>query len=182
MKLGYQAGRQSASTTHALLHCFPRMVCKICTITLQSCHLQVLALFFFKILFIDLFIYLCIYLSQRKRTQAGVPQAEGEGKSGSQQSREPYEGLDPRTLGSWFEPKADVWLRHPGAPIGFKFLMQFYINFYDVAFLNSIFPRILTYSVLDTWWSLNKSLSFPPSRTIECLLWVGHYSVTHIVS
>jgi len=33
--------------------------------------------------------------------------AEGEGEADSPQSRDPDLGLDPRTLGSWSEPKAD---------------------------------------------------------------------------
>ena len=35
-------------------------------------------------------------------------QAEGDGEAGSPQSREPNAGLNPRTLGSQLELKADV--------------------------------------------------------------------------
>ena len=42
--------------------------------------------------------------------------AEGEGETESPQSREPSMDLDPRTLGSSSEPKADNnQLSHPGA-------------------------------------------------------------------
>ena len=41
----------------------------------------------------------------RKGTAAG---GGGEGEAGSQQSREPDVGLDPRTLGSPPEPEADA--------------------------------------------------------------------------
>ena len=41
----------------------------------------------------------------REGTQAG---GVGEGEGGVQQSREPAVGLDPRTLGSGPEPKADA--------------------------------------------------------------------------
>jgi len=41
----------------------------------------------------------------REVTQAG---GEGEGEAGLPPSREPDVGLDPRTLRSWPEPKADA--------------------------------------------------------------------------
>ena len=55
--------------------------------------------YFFKIVF--------IYLTESARggTQAGEM---GEGEAVSQQSREPDAGLDPRTLGSGPELKADA--------------------------------------------------------------------------
>ena len=60
--------------------------------------------FFFKILF--------IYLSERERAhKQGERQAEGE--AGSLPSKEPNEGLDPRTLGSRPKPKADAQLTEP---------------------------------------------------------------------
>ena len=52
-------------------------------------------LFCFK----DLFIYLTVRGEQREHKQ-GEQQAEGEREAGSQLSREPDMGLDPRTLGS----------------------------------------------------------------------------------
>ena len=62
----------------------------------------------------DFFKTLFIYL--RESIQA-VEMAEGEGEAGSLLSREPDAGLDPRTLGSRPEPKADTQpLNHPGAP------------------------------------------------------------------
>ena len=57
--------------------------------------------FFFKILFI----YLTERQAVREGTQAG---GVGEEEAGSQQSREPDVGLDPRTLGSHLELKADA--------------------------------------------------------------------------
>jgi len=57
-------------------------------------------LFYFK----D-FIYLCVREREREHKQ-GERQAEGE--ADSPLSREPDEGLDPRTLGLWPEPKADA--------------------------------------------------------------------------
>ena len=38
---------------------------------------------------------------------------EGEGEADSFLGREPEAGLDPRTLGSWPEPKADALLTEP---------------------------------------------------------------------
>uniref|UniRef100_A0A452T899 RAB32, member RAS oncogene family n=1 Tax=Ursus maritimus TaxID=29073 RepID=A0A452T899_URSMA len=55
-------------------------------------------------------------------TQAG---GVGEEEAGSQQSREPNMGLDPRTLGSCPEPKTDAgFLSHPGAPKDFIYLFD----------------------------------------------------------
>ena len=52
---------------------------------------------------------LCIYLSEREREhKQGVLQTEGEEEAGSQRSREPDAGLDPRTLGSCPGLKADA--------------------------------------------------------------------------
>ena len=56
---------------------------------------------FFKILFI----YLMERETAREGTQAG---GVGEEEASSQWSREPDAGLDPRTLGSRPEPKADA--------------------------------------------------------------------------
>ncbi|XP_073758103.1 BCLAF1 and THRAP3 family member 3 isoform X5 [Callorhinus ursinus] len=56
---------------------------------------------------------------ERAGTQAG---GVGEGEAGFPWSREPDAGLDPRTLGSRLEPKADAQqLSHPGAPQLFFF-------------------------------------------------------------
>ena len=54
---------------------------------------------------------------ENKRAQAGgVAGGEGEGETGSPLSREADMGLDPRTLGSQPEPKADTQpLSHPDA-------------------------------------------------------------------
>jgi len=41
-----------------------------------------------------------IYSFDRESTQEAGRTAEGEGEAGSPLSREPYAGLDPRTLGS----------------------------------------------------------------------------------
>jgi len=50
----------------------------------------------------------------REGTQVG---GVGEGEAGFPRSREPNAGLDPRTLGSRPEPKADAERpSHPGAP------------------------------------------------------------------
>ena len=53
--------------------------------------------------------FLRFYLFEREREsrQAGEA-AEGEGEAGSPLSREPDVGLDPTTLGSRPEPKADA--------------------------------------------------------------------------
>ena len=55
--------------------------------------------------------------SQREREhKQGEWQAEAEGEASSPLSREPHVGLDPTTLGSCPEPKADAQpLCHPGA-------------------------------------------------------------------
>ena len=47
-----------------------------------------------------------IYLREREHEQRR--EAEGEGEAGSPLSREPDRGLQPRTLRSWPEPKADT--------------------------------------------------------------------------
>ena len=46
-------------------------------------------------------------MRDRERAQAGGA-AEEEREAGSPLSKEPDAGLDPRTLGSWPEPKADT--------------------------------------------------------------------------
>jgi len=51
------------------------------------------------------FIYLAERETAREGTQAGRVR---EGEAGFPQSREPDVGLDPRTLGSLSEPKADA--------------------------------------------------------------------------
>ena len=58
--------------------------------------------FFLKILFIT-----------ERENKPGVQQAEGEGEAGSPLSREPDTGLDPRTLGSWPEPKVGTYPTEP---------------------------------------------------------------------
>jgi len=57
---------------------------------------------FFNILFIHL-----RQRDKRERAWAGG-EAEGEEEADSPLSQEPNVGLDPRTLGSWSEPKADA--------------------------------------------------------------------------
>ena len=53
--------------------------------------------------------YLFIYLTEgRERERVSTQQAEGEGEAGSQLSREPDVGFDPRTLGSQPELKGDT--------------------------------------------------------------------------
>ena len=57
------------------------------------------------------FIYLRERVKERERAQAereAEGGAEGEREAGSPLSREHYAGLDSRTLGSEFEPKADA--------------------------------------------------------------------------
>jgi len=50
-----------------------------------------------------------IYLSGRDWERACKPgEQQAGGEAGSPLSREPDDGLDPRTLGSWPEPKADA--------------------------------------------------------------------------
>jgi len=61
-------------------------------------------------LFFFLRFYLFIYLTERERDsehKQGEKQAEAEGEADSPQSRDPDLGLNPRTLRSWSEPKAD---------------------------------------------------------------------------
>jgi len=53
-----------------------------------------------KILFIYVFIYLCIYLFKREREYKPGREAEREGEADSLLSREPNAGLNPRILGS----------------------------------------------------------------------------------
>jgi len=48
-----------------------------------------------------------IYLREREHKQ-GKWQAEGEGEAGLTMNREPDAALDPRTPGSWPEPKEDA--------------------------------------------------------------------------
>ena len=64
-----------------------------------------------------------IYLRKRVHMQWGG----AEGGAGFPPSREPDMGLHPRTLGSWSEPKALNWLRHPGAP---DILVFFFLKVY----------------------------------------------------
>ena len=56
------------------------------------------------IIFLKVFIYL---FAEREHKQ-GEQQAEGEEEAGSPLSREPNVGPDPRSMGSWPEPKADA--------------------------------------------------------------------------
>ena len=50
-----------------------------------------------------------VFVRERERAQQGERQVEeAEGEAGSLLSREPYARLDPRTLGSQPEPKADA--------------------------------------------------------------------------
>jgi len=57
--------------------------------------------FFLKILF--------IYLTERERAREGTQAGGvGEGEAGFLRSGEPDVGLDPGTLRSWPEPKADA--------------------------------------------------------------------------
>ena len=51
---------------------------------------------------------LFIYLRERVCMRTSWGRAEGEGEADSLQSREPDTGLDPRTLRSQSEPKADT--------------------------------------------------------------------------
>jgi len=57
---------------------------------------------FFSFFFFKDFIYLFIHERQRER------ETEAEGEAGSPRSREPDAGLNPRTLGSQPELKADA--------------------------------------------------------------------------
>ena len=61
--------------------------------------------FFLFLFFKILFIYLTERDTAREETQAG---GGGEGEAGFPRIREPDVGLDPRTLGSRPEPKADA--------------------------------------------------------------------------
>jgi len=45
---------------------------------------------------------------EREKESMNGGGVEGEGEADSPLSREPDVGLDPRTLGSWPEPKADA--------------------------------------------------------------------------
>ena len=68
-----------------------------------------------SLLFCHYFKYF-VYLTYRKRMhKQGEQEAEGEGQgeAGSPLSREPDAGLNPRTLGSWPEPKANAELIEP---------------------------------------------------------------------
>ena len=65
-------------------------------------------LFYFFILFFFFFKDF-IYLFDRQRSQVGREAGrEREEEAGSLLSREPDAGLDPKTLGSWPEPKAEA--------------------------------------------------------------------------
>ena len=56
-----------------------------------------------------------IYLFMRNTQRKAETKAEGEAEGSY---REPNVGLNPRTLGSQLEPKADAQpLSHPGAPL-----------------------------------------------------------------
>ena len=68
----------------------------------QPIEIYRISVYFFKI-FKDF-----TYLFERKSTHKLQGGAEGEGKAGFPLSREPDVGLDPRTLGSLPEPKADA--------------------------------------------------------------------------
>ena len=46
--------------------------------------------------------------SEREREHKPEREAEGEGEADYLLSKEPSAGLSPRTLGSWFERKADA--------------------------------------------------------------------------
>ena len=81
----------------------PFMICNI--VHQFFIHVSLFFFFFFK----D-FIYLFHRQRShvRQRSQVAERQAEREEKAGSPWSREPDAGLDPRTLGSWPEPKAEA--------------------------------------------------------------------------
>ena len=71
-------------------------------------HLFVLPLFFnfyFKNILFILFYFICLFDGERESAQAGGVR---EGEAGFPLSKEPNVGLDPRTLRSWPEPKADA--------------------------------------------------------------------------
>ena len=52
-----------------------------------------------------IYLFICERESESEHRQTEW-KAESEGEAGSLQSKEPDVGLDPRTLGSWPEPKA----------------------------------------------------------------------------
>ena len=60
-----------------------------------------------RFFFLKKWFYLFIWQREREHKQAKL-QAEGEGEAGSLLSRGPNAGMDPRTLGSWPEQKADI--------------------------------------------------------------------------
>ena len=65
--------------------------------------------------------YLFIHERYRERQRKAETQAEGEAVF----LQEPDVGLDPRTLRSRLEPKADVQtLSHPGAPLLFSYTVK----------------------------------------------------------
>ena len=73
------------------------------------------------IIFLKYFVYLFDIEREtdtEREHKQGKLQAEGEGDADSPLSRKPNVGLDPRTRGSWPEPKAEMLnhLSHPGAP------------------------------------------------------------------
>ena len=56
-----------------------------------------------------------------------------EGEAGFPLSREPNAGLDPRTLGSWHEPKADAWPTEPP-----RCLLVFFFRLFFSSFCHSL--------------------------------------------
>ena len=73
------------------------------------------------------FFFLCLFMRDTQKEA----ETQAEGKVGSLQ--DPDVGLDPRTVGSWPEPKADTWpLSHPGIlgrlPSAINFIL-FYFYF-----------------------------------------------------
>ena len=82
-------------------------------------HKYINSLFFKKILF--------IYLTERKceRAQEGGA-AEAEGETDCPLSRKPNTGLDPRTLRTWPEPKADAQPTEPPTPQYPKYIISYY--------------------------------------------------------
>ena len=71
------------------------------------------------------FIYLFERDREREKEQEWWGRTEGEGEADSLLRREPNVGLDPRTPGSWPEPKADAQpLSHPGGLASFVFSLS----------------------------------------------------------
>ena len=91
-----------------------------------------------------------IYLFMRDIEREAETYAEGEAAP----CREPDMELDPRTRGSWPEPKADAQpLRHPGVPLKLvlilKKCLQLIVNYIDQYILSiAALPLIFVFPVV----------------------------------